>query len=237
VRAVQHRRAARPWRQVVAYSGQRQRTDDLFFEYARLVDGLRPRCFVAENVEGLVKGRAKGYFLWILARLRELGYRVQARVLNAAWLGVPQNRKRVIFVGVREDLDDDPVFPAPLPYQHTVRDALPHIARIGTSLSYDAWAQAGRDPARTMRDSAHGPTGTIIAQGPHHGCGFGEEADTRRRRTFTIPELKRICGFPDDYRLHGSFAQQWERMGDCVPPPMMAAIAAALRDGPLAGSA
>jgi site-specific DNA-cytosine methylase len=117
-------------RQVVEYSGQRQRTDDLFFEYARLVDGLRPRCFVAENVEGLVRRRAKGYFLWILARLRDLGYRVQARVLNASWLGVPQNRRRVIFVGVREDLERDPVFPAPWSFQYTVRDALPHIARM-----------------------------------------------------------------------------------------------------------
>src|SRR5262249_36022638 len=43
------------WREVREYSGQQQRTDDLFFEYARLVDGVRPKVFVAENVTGLVK--------------------------------------------------------------------------------------------------------------------------------------------------------------------------------------
>jgi DNA (cytosine-5)-methyltransferase 1 len=221
-------RRDRTWRRVVEYSGQRQRTDDLFFEYARLVDELRPRTFVAENVEGLVRGRAKGYFLWILDRLRGLGYRVQARVLDAAWLGVPQSRRRVIFVGVREDLGRDPAFPDPLPYQYTVRDALPHVDRHGACVNFDVWKDMGRDPARTMRDSARHPCGTIVSQGPHQGTGYVETADGQR--TFTIPELLRICGFPDDYRLAGSFAKQWERLGDCVAPPMAAAVSATIRD-------
>jgi DNA-cytosine methyltransferase len=117
-------RRERTWNSVREYSGQRQRTDDLFFEYARLVDGIRPRVFVAENVTGLTRGRARGYFKRILAALRDCGYRVQARVLDAAWLGVPQHRERVIFVGVRDDLDSDPAFPAPLRYQYSVRDAI-----------------------------------------------------------------------------------------------------------------
>jgi site-specific DNA-cytosine methylase len=50
------------------------------------------------------------------------------------------------------------------------------------------------------------------------------------RRKFTIPELRRICGFPDDFALTGSYAQQWERLGRAVPPPMMAAVAATVRD-------
>lgn len=115
------------WGQVKKYSDTKQRTDDLFFEYARLIEETRPRVFVAENVAGLVRGTAKGYFKLILARLRACGYRVQARVLDASWLGVPQSRNRLIFVGVRDDLGTDPVHPSPLPYQYTVRDALPWI--------------------------------------------------------------------------------------------------------------
>ena len=48
------------WGQVRSYPDTRQRTDDLFFEYARILRGLQPRVFVAENVSGLVKGVAKG---------------------------------------------------------------------------------------------------------------------------------------------------------------------------------
>ena len=48
------------------------------------------------------------------------------------------------------------------------------------------------------------------------------------RRKFTIAELKRICAFPDDYVLTGSYADQWARCGNAVPPVMMFHIAAAM---------
>ena len=123
-----HRRES-GWGKVKNYSETRQRTDDLFFEYARILKGLQPKVFVAENVSGLVKGVAKGYFLEILRTLKLCGYRVRARVLDAQWLGVPQARQRLIFLGVRSDLKLEPVYPLPLPYRYSVRDALPWIIR------------------------------------------------------------------------------------------------------------
>jgi DNA (cytosine-5)-methyltransferase 1 len=48
------------------------------------------------------------------------------------------------------------------------------------------------------------------------------------RRKFTIEELKRICSFPDDYAMRGTYAEQWARCGDAVPPVMMAHVARAL---------
>lgn len=50
------------------------------------------------------------------------------------------------------------------------------------------------------------------------------------KRKLTIEELKRICAFPDDFVLTGSYAQQWERLGRAVPPVMMSHIAATVRD-------
>jgi DNA (cytosine-5)-methyltransferase 1 len=50
------------------------------------------------------------------------------------------------------------------------------------------------------------------------------------RRKFAIAELKRLCGFPDDFILTGSYAQQWERLGRAVPPVMMSHVAATIRD-------
>ena len=61
-------------------------------------------------MSGLVKGVAKGYFKQILVALRACGYVVEARLLDAQWLGVPQMRQRIIFVGVRQDLDHRPGF-------------------------------------------------------------------------------------------------------------------------------
>jgi DNA (cytosine-5)-methyltransferase 1 len=116
------------WGKVKKYSDTKQRVDDLFFEFARLIKETQPRTFVAENVAGLVRGTAKGYFLEILKTLKGCGYRVSAKVLDASWLGVPQVRNRLILVGVREDLPAIPVHPSPLPYRYTVRDVLPHLA-------------------------------------------------------------------------------------------------------------
>lgn len=92
------------WGKVRKYSDSEQRVDDLFFEYIRLIKGLQPKTFVAENVSGLIKGSAKGYFKLILKGLKDCGYEVKVKLLNAKYLGVPQSRERVIFVGVRNDI-------------------------------------------------------------------------------------------------------------------------------------
>lgn len=110
--------------------GATQKNEELFWDYIRLLRGMQPRVFVAENVTGLVKGAAKGMFLDILRDLKASGYEVQVQKLDAQWLGVPQCRERIIFVGVRNDLAAkgfSPAFPAPLPYRYSVRDALPHL--------------------------------------------------------------------------------------------------------------
>lgn len=312
----------RTWGLERQYGDHVQRADDLFYEYARLVEECRPRVFVAENVTGLVKGTAKGYFKLIHARLRGAGYRVQARVVDAQWLGVPQARQRVIFVGVRDDLGQDPRFPLPLPYRYSMADALPHLRayKFDNSGNFH-YADRGLDePVRTITISGgaaawhhkvegdpvveleYGPNNrrehdtdepapTVMARGiggvreyqatlPGDGAalegyaiaeeydrlGIGEisrkylnlvrpdpEAPSNtitaaggtstgtasvvhptERRKFYIAELLRLCGFPDDFAMHGSYTEQWARLGNSVPPPMMAAVArevAAILDG------
>lgn len=86
-----------------------QTLDDLFFEFIALVDRLKPKVVVAENVKGLIKGNAKGYVHEILVRLAAAGYAVQLFCLNAARMGVPQRRERVFFIGHRNDLDVPPL--------------------------------------------------------------------------------------------------------------------------------
>lgn len=257
------------WGKVKKYSDTTQRVDDLFFEYARILDGLQPKVFVAENVSGLVKGTAKGYFLEILRALKACGYNVKAQLLDAQWLGVPQMRQRIIFMGVRNDLALEPRFPTPLPYQYTVRDAIPWITHVrlgahgwntGIELdanespstavcqsgmgSYEYYVEAAADISRfaigreweligaggkssrylqLTRPSLDGQSGTITAEGGN--ASLASVTHPIECRKFSIAELKRICAFPDDFQLTGTYAQQWERLGRAVPPVMMAAVA------------
>jgi DNA (cytosine-5)-methyltransferase 1 len=75
-------------------------------------------------------------------------------------------------------------------------------------------------------------------QNVHNAATSGTKRDLERasvchpyeKRKFTIAELKRICAFPDDFVLTGSYAQQWERLGNSVPPLMMRAISEVVRD-------
>lgn len=117
------------WGKVKKYSDGAQRTDDLFDEYVRLIDELRPRAFLAENVPGLLAGSAMdAHAAPIFSGLRALGYRVDAKVLNAAAYGVPQARRRLIIIGYREDQGLRPTFPAStqtVPF--TLREALADV--------------------------------------------------------------------------------------------------------------
>jgi DNA (cytosine-5)-methyltransferase 1 len=87
--------------------------NQLFREYVRILQGLKPKVFVMENVSGMVKGKMKLIFAEILRELKGSGYRVKARLMNAMYYGVPQSRQRMIFVGVREDIGIEPTHPNP----------------------------------------------------------------------------------------------------------------------------
>ena len=277
--------------------GAAQKNEELFYDYIRILKGLQPKIFIAENVSGLVKGTAKGFFLEILQGLKDCGYNVKAKLLDAQWLGVPQMRQRIIFIGVRNDIKIEPIFPKPLNYRYSVKDALPWIFRmdmgkgfveketvgaesgtdqtIGTSPSsgnglatkveaclVKVFHEAGgfsrtesqdrpmpavtatqcritiENESRIVHDShkqfairendGNKPSDCIPAS-PADSGHFQIENKTEKRK-FTIAELKRICAFPDDFILTGSYAQQWERLGNSVPPIMMFHIAKIVKE-------
>jgi DNA (cytosine-5)-methyltransferase 1 len=82
--------------------GQTKQTlDDLFFVFLDTVEKLKPKIVIAENVTGIVQGKAKGYVNIIISRFRELGYDVQIFELNAAHMDVPQSRHRIFFIANR----------------------------------------------------------------------------------------------------------------------------------------
>ena len=81
-----------------------QRLDDLFFEFIALAKKLQPKFVVAENVTGIVKGKARGYIKEIMKAYFDAGYITQIFRLNAANMGVPQARERIFFILKRRDI-------------------------------------------------------------------------------------------------------------------------------------
>jgi len=207
------------WGKTSSYSDDKsQIVDDLFFEYSRILKDLKPKVFIAENVSGLVKGTAIGYFKIILDELKKCGYNVKASLLNAAFMGVPQARQRLIFIGVRTDLNLQPVFPKPFTYRYNVNEILPHIRQIRMGGRPNNWSLSDRpSPTITASDGGVSRTGYL-------SCGGFVRTDKGETRKYTINELKMISSFPSDYVLTGNFVQQWERIGRSVPPLMMKLI-------------
>lgn len=191
------------WGKTKKYSDTEQRADDLFFEYARLVEELQPKVFVAENVSGLVKGKAIGYFREIIRDLRGKGYTVEAQLLDASWLGVPQARQRLFIMGVRNDLVErhgvTPTFPKPLPYRYTIQDVLPSVQRVKVGGKPDNY-QAPQRPAPTITasDGSTSPTAYFS------GGGFIETQD----RVTHDPETGHKIAL-DGYAVE----PEWEKLG------------------------
>ena len=226
---------------------------DLFDEYLRLAAEMRPAVCVAENVAGLAQGHAKGRFRAILAEFAHAGYRVECRNLDAQWLGVPQVRHRLIFVGVRDDTAMAPAFPRPRGPAITASEAvrgvrndpneLKMLREVGaTARAYRAWhlIKWGENQQRIIAKPGkmtgfsgqkvhpHKPAPTVPAFMKHvkvQGLMMWHE-----RRRPTSAELRRWCGFPDDFQFAGGWEVATQQMGNSVPPPMMRAIAETIRD-------
>jgi DNA (cytosine-5)-methyltransferase 1 len=240
------------WGVVKKYSDTEQRADDLFFEFSRLVDEIQPRVFVAENVAGLVQGKAIGYFKLILSELKSKGYEVTAKVLDASWLGVPQARHRLIFIGVRNDLVAQgirPAYPKPFAYRYSMADVIDSTSptakpttvdpETGESISLEGYAvgeEYDKLPLgvksdkyfQLIRPRPDKPVHTITATGGQVGA--AAVVHPTQKRTFTLEEVRRLSSFPADFVLTGSYRQRYERIGRSVPPLMAKAIGDVIRD-------
>lgn len=78
----------------------------LYREMRACIETLQPRIFIAENVDGLSQNFGGSYLRAIVDDFTSVGYRVEHRIVDAVAYGVPQHRRRVLFVGVRSDQPD-----------------------------------------------------------------------------------------------------------------------------------
>ncbi|HEU4864629.1 MAG TPA: DNA cytosine methyltransferase [Actinomycetota bacterium] len=218
--------------------GIKQRTDDLFDEWVRLLEGIRPRAAVAENVAGIWDGESYAYLGEILTRIVRLGYRVEARVLNAAGYGAATSRRRTIIVALREGV---PRWPAGGTTVYSLADALATVppspadeleaADIRRYAIYAEWAKLrpGEGSERyfnLVRPDPDRPLPTVTQTGSSPGAASVTHPSEPRK--FTATEVAWVSGFPADFVLTGSPAQRYERVGRAVPPPLYEAVGGAL---------
>jgi DNA (cytosine-5)-methyltransferase 1 len=112
------------WSEAGALRGIDDKRGQLFFDFIRMLKAKQPKFFLAENVSGMLAPRHSDALENIKAMFVDCGYDLHFKLLNAADYDVPQDRKRVIFVGIRKDLNISYKFPTPRDYKISLKETI-----------------------------------------------------------------------------------------------------------------
>ncbi len=217
---------------------------NLFPAMIDLVDQLRPRAVVIENVRGILDGVFHDYRIYIAVQLRALGYTTGWKLMNASDYRVPQLRPRVIFVALRKEYTEHFTWP---------EEAKTKSTTVGETL-YDLMAANGWKGAKEWSKAADQIAPTIV--GGSHKHGGPDLGPTRARRAWaelgvdglgiadeapgpefpingmprlTVRMVARLQGFPDDWQFSGGKTAAYRQVGNAFPPPFAQAVAKHVR--------
>ncbi|MDI1495347.1 MAG: cytosine-specific methyltransferase [Cenarchaeum symbiont of Oopsacas minuta] len=244
--------------QPFSHAGHKLGFDDVrgtvFYEFARAIKEIKPKIFVAENVDAILRNDDGKTLSTIIKILESFQYTIQYRVLNALNYKTPQKRKRVIFVGLLPGMTFE--YPRPQRNILTLRDALKKIPKSNG-------ATYSKERARILKLVPPGGSWVdlpISLQKKYLGKSFfsggGKRGMARRiswdepcltltcspsqkmtdrihpdeTRPFTVREYARIQTFPDSWKFAGSMYSQYRQIGNAVPVKFAIAIGKALHN-------
>lgn len=209
----------------------------LFFEIEKILKAKRPQAFILENVKGLVNHDKGNTFRVIKNSLRNLGYNIFYKVLNAKDYGLPQNRERIFIVGFKKKVSFS--FPAPMPLNKTILDILEknvtgyeiskiaskHLERYCNNRQinkvFPAIVTELRPSRCLIRDDGIAPTLTAKM-----GTGGNNiPIILQEKRKLTTRECLRLMGFPENFKIKNHVMQSYKQIGNSVPVPVVELIA------------
>ena len=223
----------------------------LYREFVRALKQIKPKAFIVENVSGMRRADFRHLLRSQLVQFRLQSYKVRWQLMNTADYGVAQQRKRIIFVGIRSDLNVTFDFPEPthgigsdMPFQ-TIRDAIGDLPEWpeGEYCDHDFhWYYLSRDRYRGWGELSN----TIVSNWRHvplhpvspplikQGCDVWVWKYDAPARRYSYKECARLQGFKPDMVFPdteaGRMVDRYTVVGNAVPPPLFEAVARALPD-------
>jgi len=219
--------------------GVKEERGKLFFEMCRILRERQPKCFIAENVKGILTANKRSAFPLIIKEFEDSGYDVQYKVLNSADYGVPQKRERVIIVGFRKDLHVAFGFPSGEIEEEDNYAALRDVIEkdVDEKYYFSDRAVAGMMKKRETMNKGRAqdinkPCNTVGAHLAKVSLNSTDPVLMQhdRYRRFTPREVARIQSFPDEFELVGSEAAQYRALGNAIPPVMFWHVARAVKE-------
>jgi len=215
---------------------------NLFPAALRIVDEIRPKAIMIENVRGFLGAVFEDYRLQLKQQLKKLGYVADWRLLNASEFGVSQLRPRVIIIALQKELVDNFSWPQVAAHNPaTVGQALHDLMSANEWRGANAWRERANDIAPTIVGGSKkhggpdlGPTRARLAWQTLgvNGLSLAEEAPDRDfvgMPRLTVRMVARLQGFPDDWLFTGRKTNAYRQVGNAFPPPVACAMATQLR--------
>ena len=219
--------------------GVKDERGKLFFEMCRILKEKQPKCFIAENVKGILTANKKSAFPLILKEFEDSGYDVQHRILNSANYGVPQKRERVIIVGFRSDLNIKFDFPENIINDESKFEPLEKVVEKSVDEKYFFSQRAVEGMLRRRESMNKGraqdlskPCNTVGAHLAKVSLNSTDPVlkEGEKYRRFTPREVARIQSFPENFELVGSEAAQYRALGNAIPPVLFWYVANAVKE-------
>lgn len=226
----------------------------LFYEFARLVDEIKPEVFIYENVRNIVK-HDNGHTLEVIkSAFNDIGYTFYLAVLNAADYGIPQTRRRFFAVGFKKKIDF--AFPPSIPLKYKMKDFLIDNCAEGSfsfgekgnlqienkagtvekkyflsPLLYNYVMKSGTKTFH-QKPIINMPIARTLLKtmGNRHRAGIDNyvsidgSSNLGKVRMLTERECHRLMGFTDDYKIETSRAQAYKQAGNSIVVDVMMAI-------------
>lgn len=227
----------------------------LFIDYINILKAKQPKFFICENVPGILFAKNATALNMFLNNFQEAGYKVIVKKINAATVGAPQDRERVIFFGIREDLNIEPTLDLPQVTPVTLAAAIADLQTSavaaaanntanknltipnheyftgGFSSMYMSrnrvrdWSEQGYTVQASGRQCQLHPQAPKMEKIGTDKCRFVVGQEHLYRR-LTVRECARLQGFPDDFIfIYDKVDDGYKMVGNAVPVQLAYALA------------
>ena len=207
---------------------------NLYKEIVKVLKAKRPKCFVCENVKGLMTLEGGAIIRKIEGEFSDVGYRVCHKLLRAVDYGVPQRRERVIIVGIRNDVVGSYEYPIPLlqedewvPLRAVVKElAISDRKYYFSQRAVEGMKNAKNNMKRGLWQDLNAPCLTLTSHLAKVSLNSRDPVllvDPKKElyRRFTVSEAAGIQSFPDNFVFPGKDNKAYKQIGNAVPPVMM----------------